>query len=109
MRFDLAREFLPRRPVMYKPANFLWIGSPERMSSQIKARLRWVVATVLFALSAPATAVAGIEPPPSLMGEPSLIALNTQHVGLFLNEGKFGIGIEPGEPVTPGSGSICRP
>lgn len=79
------------------------------MPSHMKARHWGVVATVLFALCAPAAAAAGIEPPPSLMAEPSHIGLNTQHVGLFLDEKIFGVGIEPGEPATFGSGSLCRP
>ncbi len=42
------------------------------------------------------------------MHAPREIKLNSFQEGFFLKESDFGIGVEPGEPVTPNSGSICR-
>lgn len=75
------------------------------MSSYMKTVFCCVFA-VLFALCMPAAAGAfvTVDPP---MGKPQTLEINSRFVKLY-EEAQEGRGIEENEPVTPGSGSICR-
>jgi hypothetical protein len=91
------------------------------MAKQLKTFLYGTATTALFALCLPACAPAaahqpgtsfGVPPPAASMGDPLKIEMNKNHPQDFEEDEEEASdgdkGTEPNEPVTQGSGSICR-